>query len=119
MNTVFASIISIFVSLQLSVAQETEFVDIFIAMVYEGKVDDHTCKRVMSFAPDKMTINECLSKAEAVNPECEILARQHVKSVVDENERRKMVEILMVCPVAKLLEYPYIFIDGDIKVEFP
>lgn len=119
MNVSVFSALAIFLFLNLSAAQESELVDVVVASVYEGGVDDHTCKRVMSFAPEKMTFDECLSKAKEVNIVCETLARQHIKSVLEEDETRKLVGILMVCPVAKILDYPIHIIDGEIKIEFP
>jgi len=81
--------------------------------------DQLTCDHVMSYEPFKMTYEQCFGRTRNVNMMCELLAREHVPTITTQEGDVKYTNILTVCPIAMLLNYPMTINDGVIEVEIP
>lgn len=81
--------------------------------------DTHTCEHVMSYNPFGMTYEQCLGRVKNVNMLCELLAEEQVPSVTTQEEAEKYNNIITVCPIGMMLNYPITIHDGIIEVEMP
>jgi hypothetical protein len=94
--------------------------ELISSLTSDGTVDAHTCKRVASFGKGKISPEECKAKFPEANKHCLEVTRKNVpENITNEADGRLIAQILMSCPMAKILNYPYSIIDGKPKIEFP
>ena len=67
------------------------------------QVNAHTCKRVQSMSKGVISDEQCKAKLVDVNKECMRLILKYVPSKPSGDETRGMVNILMTCPIAKIM----------------
>lgn len=94
--------------------------ELISSLISDGAIDEHTCKRVISFGKGKVSPEECKAKLPEANKHCLEITRKNVpENVSTEVEARLITQILMTCPMVKILNYPYSIIGGMPKIEFP
>ena len=97
----------------------SEFRDQLIAETQGDKnTDDHTCRRVREFGKGKVTDERCRAQLESVNSQCRDVAREHIAGVSSQTQAENLVGILMMCPIAVILELPFKVRDGKIGVKW-
>ena len=89
-----------------------EMRDEVIKIVSDGDWSTHTCRRVEGLGKGTVSPEDCASRVNAANAECIKIAKGKFAQVTSENDARLLVEILMTCPVAKVLDIDYV-IDGE------
>jgi len=85
--------------------------DDIIRMVAANNWNAYTCRRVEGLGKATVSPAECAARVEPANAECIEIAKAKLPQVSTEDEAGFLVEILMTCPVAKVLDIGYI-IDG-------
>ena len=80
--------------------------------------DKHTCKRVHSLGKGTVSGKECLERLQKANKECLEIAKKQLLQVRTENEGTLLVSILMVCPIAKVLDIGFNVINQKVYVQW-
>ena len=94
------------------------FRDQLIAEIQDERADNRICRRVREMGRGEVAEATCRSQLGVANAFCSALAREHTPSTPSESEARKLVEILMICPVAKILDLPFSIHNGKIGVRW-
>jgi len=85
----------------------------------DGVIDEHTCRRVQSYSEGKVSEEECKSRLPSVNEHCKNVVRENIpENPEDIESARNVARILMTCPMATILDYPYYVIDGMPRIDF-
>lgn len=101
----------------LSLADEVEtFVDELLAKFPAEEVNAHTCRRVQELGRNTVTPQECNDRLEQANSECRSLATQYFDDAPSEADVELLGAIVMVCPIAKVLNISFRIIDGKAHI---
>lgn len=94
--------------------------DQIIADIYSSELaNKYTCDSVLKFSNGLISTNECKEKIPNINKICEDIAKKQIQSLQDENEAKKLIQILVTCPVSKMLGYNYSIVNGVPTIEKP
>jgi len=104
---------------QVQALEQESSLNSFIENSYQSKkIDEHTCRRVKSFGANIISKKECMQFTKIANSICENIAKEQVK-INPSVQGEKIARTVMVCPIAKILNYKTHIIENDMKIELP
>ncbi len=71
-----------------------------------------TCINVVKLSKGKVSKEECEKHLSSTNKECATLAKENIKTVLSQNDALNLMDILVSCPVIKMMGKKYEIIDG-------
>jgi hypothetical protein len=92
--------------------------DQVITIVTDSDWNDHTCRRVDGLGKNTVSPSECRERLNSANSQCIELAKSKVPIVLDEDQAKFLVDILMSCPIAKVLDIGYEFEGTKIHIQW-
>jgi len=81
--------------------------------------NQYTCDSVVLYSKGKITEKVCQDKLNQTNEHCASLAKTSVVALSTQEHAKDLVQILVTCPVAKMLGYPYEIINGKAVMQTP
>lgn len=93
--------------------------EVITNMYSSKKVNDYTCESVEKFSEGQMTKKDCEIALKQTNDKCASLARQQYDYLDLNKEPEQLIKILVSCPVAKMLGYPYEIKNGKPEIQEP
>ena len=96
----------------------TEMREQVIQIVTDGNWQSHTCRRVQELGKQSVSLEECNSRVDAANAQCLELARLRVPTVANADDATYLVEILMTCPIARVLGIGYVIDKRKIYIQW-
>ena len=92
--------------------------DQIIEAISDSERDEHTCRRVRELGKGTVSDEECIERLKIANAECLKIAKENVPRVQVKHESKFLVEILMGCPVAKVLDIGLHIVDGKVHIQW-
>ena len=81
--------------------------------IYNSEVaNGYTCDSVVLYSEGKITKQNCEAQLEKTNAQCASMAKSSLSALLTESDAKNLVQILVTCPVAKMLGHPYEIKDG-------
>ena len=92
--------------------------DEVIEMVTDNNWSGETCRRVQELGKNMVSGAQCLQRVDLANSRCLELARTEVPVILEEEQAKLLVGILMTCPMAQVLNIGYKINGGKIHVQW-